>query len=100
VLPFDWAKKMYLKTHESGWGKIHELIRKEGSEVFYSTINHIKKHTMYEQCMMPEDHKHLLDGTIAKREKSQKDTIERIRRDYYEQLRERMKAKEAILNMI
>lgn len=33
---------------------------------------------------MPEDHKHLLDGTIAKREKSQKDTIERIRRDYYE----------------
>jgi hypothetical protein len=48
VLPFDWAKKMYLKTHESGWGKIHELIRKEAPEVFYSTINHIKKHTMYE----------------------------------------------------
>ena len=51
-LPFDYAKKKYLRMRESGWAKVHELLMKEGPEVFKSTIDHLRKHTMFENSMI------------------------------------------------
>lgn len=42
---------------------MHDLL-KQTPEVFESTLGHIKKHTLYQYSMMPEDHKNLLDQRL------------------------------------
>ncbi len=73
-IPFDYAKRKYLKSHISGWQKMHDLLLRQGDEVFLSTINHIKKHTMYQNSLLPQDHKIVVDA-----ESSKKDVIQKVR---------------------
>jgi hypothetical protein len=74
-LPLDYAKKKYLKQHESGWLKVTDFLLRQAPDVFESTLGHIKKHTMYEHAMMPEEHKNLLDQQSSTKDSPIKDRI-------------------------
>lgn len=46
---------------------------KQEPHVFNATLDHIKKHTLYENSMMPPGDKNIIDQAIARRDKLQKE---------------------------
>ena len=65
-LPPDYAKRKYLKTYESGWTKMHELLIKQPEGQFKQNLDHIKNYTEFQMAIVPAEMDHLLDMRLQK----------------------------------
>jgi len=66
LLPADHAKKKYLRSYESGWSKMHEMLIKTPDHLLKQTLSHLKNFTDFQCALVPAEMNNLLEMRLQK----------------------------------